>query len=77
MNEIIDRIAQAICNAGKGQPAWDEATEYQRDFHRAEARAAIEAMREPTKAMLLAGHGANLCDNAPEVWQAMIDEALK
>jgi len=41
-----------------------------------QARAAIEAMREPTDAMDKKGN-AVLDDGALYVWQAMIDAALK
>lgn len=42
------------------------------------ARAAIEAMREPTEAMLYASNGliGHICDSGDE-YRAMIDEALK
>lgn len=45
----------------------------QRAAYRADARAAIEAMREPTWAMEIAGHEA---DYLRDVWYAMIDAAL-
>jgi hypothetical protein len=42
------------------------------------ARAAIEAMREPTDAMTEAGDEmADWECNADRIWQAMIDQALK
>ncbi len=41
------------------------------------ARAAIEAMREPTEAMVDAGWADATAEDAIGVWRAMIDEALK
>lgn len=42
------------------------------------ARAAIAAMREPTGPMIAAAFALGYeAQCAPEVWQAMIDEALK
>ena len=45
------------------------------------ARAAIEALREPTEEMMMAGNGpANRSEwptSPKDVWKAMIDEALK
>lgn len=40
------------------------------------ARAAIEAMREPTEAMCMAGLFAAYNENPGEMWPAMINEAL-
>lgn len=81
MSEMEERIARAIWDAqypeGTSWGDWAEHTRRNpesfdgRDTSRQLARAAIEAMREPTEDMLLAG-------NVPEhVWHAMIDEALK
>lgn len=70
MSEMIERVALAI--SGSNDPA-NILT-----IHRDRAKAAIEAMREPTKAMVSAGYdeadGSHLWR---EVWKAMIDEALK
>lgn len=41
------------------------------------ARAAIEAMREPTAAMIKAAAEYALAEDAAGVWIAMIDAALK
>lgn len=81
MSEMVERVARAIAeeiNGGK----FDDARWYnddQRDVHRRRARAAIEAMREPTEAMLTAGDSAMIRkdDAAADAWQAMVDEALK
>lgn len=41
------------------------------------ARTVIAAMREPTDAMLGSGAGWFLASEAREIWQSMIDAALK
>ena len=82
--EMIERVARAICQADEqnGGPSW----EYVRSlgergvsgyFDR--ARAAIEAMREPTEAMALAGIEADMESGfgATMAWQAMINKALE
>ena len=85
-NEMIERVAKAIYDAHVSrQPRpedWDRWRELIAGGHqgrhrvedtRALARAAIEAMREPTEAMKDAGyeHGSRGL-----VWRAMIDTAL-
>jgi hypothetical protein len=50
--------------------SWDSADVRDRDHHMANARAVLDAMREPTDAMLDAGK----CTH--EHWQRMIDAAL-
>lgn len=79
MSEMVERVAQAIC--GDDNPANILAV------HRSRARAAIEALREPTEEMLSAAESpAELFgqrfkwlseDEARTVWNAMIDQALK
>ncbi len=77
MNEMVEIVARAICVAAKMNPddamgGWVHWKE--------EARAAIEAMREPTEAMIeyadkntRAGHDG---EDLHAVWVAMIDPAL-
>lgn len=82
MSEMIERVAQAIALAGNGG-TWDDwYNDEQREFHRKRARAAIEAMREPTNAM---EDAADDCDGGTVYddrasgnthWAAMIDAAL-
>lgn len=79
MNDMIERVALAI--SGSDDPS------NILKIHRTRARLAIEAMREPTQQMRLAGmaewsrpdptpeHESTLVFNA--VWRAMIDAALK
>jgi hypothetical protein len=57
MNEMIDRVAAALLRhaVGGGEEVWAILPEEAfggrpRDAYRAQARAAIEAMREPTEA---------------------------
>ncbi len=75
MSEIIERVARAIHAADEpGELA--DANEAHRRFCYDAARAAIEAMREPTEAMLIEGcHGSHVTQE--DSWRAMIDEALK
>ena len=92
MSEMIERVAMAIAaDIEDGFPRftqqrWDELTELSRAAMRQRARVAITAMREPTEAMInvdvpLGGYGwsDNDCYSADpaQVWQAMVDEALK
>lgn len=70
MSEMIKRIAQAILSkvpSGYGMRR-DEAEIY--------ARAAIEAMRKPTKEMIEAGDRGAMIRPASDTWTAMIDAAL-
>jgi len=92
MSEMIERVAQAMAESIKtplyGGLIWkymgddDSATDYEnRDYWRVLARAAIEAMREPTKLMTLVDgpgdqHTYRDAENAA-TWRKMIDEALK
>ena len=74
MSEMIERVALAI--SGGDDPANVLA------IHRSRARAAIEAMREPTKEMMAAGSRTMPDydpgdDDAKQCWHEMIDEALK
>ena len=67
MNEMINRVAKAIALR-------DTTDEF------AMARAAIEAMREPTDKMLSAADYSGSLEEGSSAlgcWQAMIDEALK
>jgi hypothetical protein len=103
MSEMVERMARAATeNANRhkvesGYPYrpelddWDNLSETARNMRRADMRAAVKAMYEPTEAVVKAGEAAQwdcLCwspepgegldefDPVP-AWQAMIDEALK
>ena len=87
MSEMVERVARAI----------DPVAYRMRGLHstrnrwpqvRKNARAAIEAMREPTKEILQAAHDGPLMADEhhmdekterwlTEMWQAMIDEILR
>jgi len=67
---MIERVAKAIWRSMGDN---DDAFLDFRDDYLLYARAAIEAMREPTEGMLEAASRADLEDE----WSAMIDAALK
>ena len=86
MSEMIEKVARAIAAedihlaaafSGVGSV---NAQHYERKIAFQMARAAIEAMREPTEAMIDKGAVAegdgNLAVEAQNIWQAMIDGAL-
>ena len=80
--EMVERVARAIHSKGIYPPelrTWEDAEDWLKNLARDEARAAIEEMRRPTDAMIVAGvHSAGewTCSGVP-VWEAMIDEALR
>lgn len=89
MTDMIERVARALCRCRVSQSdyvlgwasveqevhyCWNEWTE--------EARAAIEAMREPTEDMLYTGNAQipdwdRQIEDVRNTWHAMIDAALK
>jgi hypothetical protein len=85
MSEMVERAAEAICDAEFGPGMWAIPAHEQkfRDLYRVRARAAIEAMREPTDDMVDEGwraKRAEIHDTAPEprdAYRAMIDAALE
>lgn len=88
MSEMVERVAKALWTQAGYFGDWDSTdwikgpSPYFREQFRAQARAAIEAMREPTHVMLSRGNTAAQdygLGRSPElgVWRAMIDEALK
>jgi hypothetical protein len=83
MSEMVELVARAMAEKQRGWDVWDEIsddsdTDYiGKNEFRDLARAAIEAMREPTEMMMDAGHGEILEQSTLPVWQAMVDEALK
>jgi hypothetical protein len=91
MSEMIERVAMGIHaqRANSRLTKWEDCSEEYRNGTRRDARAAIEAMREPTDEMQSAGylnaeHSIEAVGDlapAPEsqprlIWQAMIDAAL-
>jgi hypothetical protein len=82
MSEMVERAARAIADRA------DDSYERSKEFYDAYARAAIEAMREPTSEMLIAGQaGVEVAAvHVPAwqrdecfqyIWRNVIDEALK
>lgn len=70
---MVEKVARAICDKEEpdGLGNWE--------FYRDHARAAIEAMREPTDAMLRAGaigSGEDSENTASGAWDSMIAVAL-
>lgn len=79
MSEMIERVAKALkgyeaavlLDTGSVNPGGKE-------YWEGKARAAIEAMREPTAAMIDAGDDSTGSSGLAIVhWETMIDEALK
>ena len=74
MSDMIERIARAISSQGTGSE------EFYRDFDDT-ARAVLEAMIEPTDAMILAASARP--DNGDRetmyhsIWRAMISKAME
>jgi hypothetical protein len=83
MSEMVDRVAKALCE--RDGDNWDHferggvrlTTEgySSKDGYMRAARAAIAAMREPTRDMSLVGEAAG--NDSTRTWRAMIDEALR
>lgn len=82
--EMVERVARRLWHLKYGTN-WDDYHEDARAEFRQQARAAIEAMREPTETMIAAAWTErSSLDEAPTpgatfklLWQAMIDEALQ
>ena len=84
MSEMVERVAKAIYEKRNGQGCrpWSRQPSAHKFPYIEDARAAIEAMREPTEAMLTAGDdccGEYGCGvwRMREIFTAQIDAALK
>lgn len=84
MNDIIERAAKAIYygTAGEGDDrkgAWERDTGAGKEGCRDMAKAVFQAIREPTDYMARKGLGGlgEEGGNSVEVWQYMIDAALR
>lgn len=81
MDSMIERVARAIAKTDHGgrvadEGYWQTACTGSNSY-RAMARAALEAMREPTHAMLWSREMPDIGpDEIRVLWQAMIDAAL-
>lgn len=76
---MVERVAKALFESAVDDRQWANADIYAykdtslRELYLAKARAAIDAMREPTAEMIGAMEDSYQPD---EVWRAMIDAAL-
>lgn len=75
MSEMIERVARAIAES-KSARDWARMSEHGKDWWRDEARAAIEAMRKPTRAMIEAAATVDRYAEPGEEWGPMINAAL-
>lgn len=74
---MIERVARAIARDDyDGDDLWDKLGPGNKAAYKANARAAIEAMREPTEKMSDEGAANNFGKPSYAAWQAMIDAAL-
>lgn len=77
MSEMVERVARAIFDTAVGPDKWDnEFWAEERAGCFTSARAAIEAMREPTPEMQAAGKLPAEDGGAIACWCAMIEAAL-
>lgn len=83
MSEMIERVARAIhrTEGPWSDVPWDDLPESAKSASRRQARAAIEAMREPTLDMIhcspvTADNFVPYPETCAVTWRAMIDEAL-
>lgn len=78
-NEMVERVAKALYEATpfkETEGGYDAQSDLYRRSCRLLARAAIEAMREPTDAMVDAAYGRERTGTERGNWRAMIDAAL-
>ena len=76
---MVERVAKALHKADNPDGSYEGFFAHTPDpqIYERMARAAIEAMREPTEAMDEEGAIFSDCNAATRTWQAMIDAALK
>lgn len=80
MSEMIERVAKALYDISlrkMNSAEWEDAGSFTQDTKRREARAAIEAMREPTRDMIDAAATVDRYAEPGEEWGPMIDTALR
>lgn len=85
MSKMVERVARGIHlrRPNSRLTKWEDCADEYRTGTMRDAHAAIEAMREPTEGMaraclVLLWSKAGIGEETPaELWQAMIDEALK
>lgn len=83
MSEMIERVARRLHSADMvwNEVDWERLREPQVSAFTRSARAAIQAMREPTEAMERVAlipdpDGSGLWSNVSFIWERMIDAAL-
>jgi len=84
MSEMIDKVAEALWKKRIGNSLdieWDNLFPRTKQMYIDEAKAAIEAMREPTEKMYKAASYILTAQSGvygpDDIWASMIDEALK
>lgn len=85
VSKMVERVAMAMTSlavAGGYKTRWEVMDDEGREAARALARAAIDAMREPTDEMVNAAYSGSDFQAASESdirsgWRSMINEALK
>ncbi len=76
MSEMISKVARAIWQQERAARVHDEP--FKLSWYEDTARAAIQAMRDPTEAMFDATGEPGVPDRVyREYWEAMIDQALQ
>ena len=73
MSEMVERVAKAICCKGESCLRKDCYSKHFLD----DAVLAVRAMREPADDMLQATTSFRFTDYTLQLWQTMVDEALK
>lgn len=74
---MVERVARAIMRDDfEGDDMWNSSGRLLRDSYLKNARAAIEAMREPTEGMAGAGNSLGHEEAPSTYYEAMIDAAL-
>lgn len=79
MSEMIERVAKAIYerrNERFGRPIWVDLPAAHKAPYSEDAHAAIEAMKNPTEAMCVAGEQTKWDGDVNYVFNAMIDAVL-
>jgi hypothetical protein len=80
---MIERVARALCVAGKTPPIYPQEVDAEWERFAYDARAVLTAMREPSKAMVVAAHAVeetahkSYAELTKARFTAMIDAALE
>ncbi|MBV9065110.1 MAG: hypothetical protein JO004_05010 [Methylobacteriaceae bacterium] len=80
MSDFVERVSRALCQSAGHDPDGGQRAgaveEANSTFFTQMARAAVEAMRDPTEAMIEAARDEILVADAPGAWRKMIEVAL-